>query len=259
MRTYGSDKPDLRFAMPLVDVREIAAGSEFKVFAAAIEKGGAVRGLCAKGAAERLSRKDIDGFTAFVGEHGAKGLAWAKVAADGLQGSIAKFFAGAKGQELAAAMGAEVGDALFFVADQEKVVLKALGELRLRLATVLGLRDPKSFRFAWVTNFPMFEWSEERGRWEFAHNPFSAPVDWDDDDFAADPARHRSRAYDLVMNGWELGSGSIRIHKPALQKKVFASSASARSSSARTSASCSMPTAMAPRRTAASRSASTGW
>jgi len=220
--TYGSDKPDLRFAMQLVDVSAIARESEFKVFADAVRNGGAVMGLCAKGAAERFSRKDIDGLTALVGEYGAKGLAWAKVQADGLQGSIARFFPDERGRQLAAALGAEVGDVMFFVADQQKVVHRALGELRLRLGTVLGLRDPKQFRFAWVTNFPMFEWSEERQRWEFAHNPFSAPVNWDDDDFAADPLRHRSRAYDLVMNGWELGSGSIRIHRPELQKKVFA-------------------------------------
>ena len=194
----------------------------FKVFADAIKNGGAVKGLCAKGAAEKLSRKDIDGLTAFVGQYGARGLAWAKVTAEGLQGSIAKFFAAEKGQELCTAMGATVGDVLFFVADQRKVVLKALAELRQKLGTQLGLRDPEVFKFAWVTNFPMFEWSDDRKKWEFAHNPFSAPVDWDNDDFAKDSDKHKSRAYDIVMNGWELGSGSIRIHRPELQKKVFA-------------------------------------
>jgi aspartyl-tRNA synthetase len=222
IETYGNDKPDLRFAMQLIDVGAIAVKSEFKVFADAIKNGGAVKGLCAQGAGAKFSRKDIDGFTALVGEYGAKGLAWAKVEAAGLSGSIAKFFPADKGNELCAAMGARAGDVMFFVADHKKVVHKALAELRLKLGTALGLRDPKVMKFAWVTNFPMFEWSEERKKWEFAHNPFSAPVDWSNDDFARDPEVHRSRAYDVVMNGWELGSGSIRIHKPELQKKVFA-------------------------------------
>ena len=218
---YGNDKPDLRFEMKLVDISALAAKSDFKVFVDAIGRGGTVRGLCAKGAGERFSRKDIDGLTALVGEYGAKGLAWAKVGADGLSGSIAKFFAAEKGAELCQAMGAEAGDVIFFVADQERVTLKALSELRLRLGTVLGLRDPKVFKFAWVTNFPMFEWNEDKARWQFAHNPFSAPVDWNIGDFEVDTTKHRSRAYDIVMNGWELGSGSIRIHRPELQKRVF--------------------------------------
>jgi aspartyl-tRNA synthetase len=219
--TYGSDKPDLRFGMQLVDVTELAARSEFKVFSEAVRNGGAVKGLCATGAAERCSRKEIDALTQLVGDHGAKGLAWAKVEAQGLTGSIAKFFPGEKGKELVAALSARPGDVLFFVADQKKVVHKALGELRLRLGTLLGLRDPKVFRFAWVTNFPMFEWSPERNRWVFAHNPFSAPVDWEVRDFGKDTESIKSRAYDIVMNGWELGSGSIRIHRPELQRRVF--------------------------------------
>ncbi len=221
MAQYGNDKPDLRFEMKLVDIGALAGKSDFKVFADAIARGGTVRGLCAKAVGDRFSRKDIDGLTALVAEYGAKGLAWAKVGNDGLSGSIAKFFAAEKGAELCKAMGAVPGDMLFFVADQRHVVLKALSELRLRLGTVLGLRDPKVFRFAWVTNFPMFEWNEEKARWQFAHNPFSAPVDWDIGDFTVDTEQHRSRAYDIVMNGWELGSGSIRIHRPALQKSVF--------------------------------------
>jgi aspartyl-tRNA synthetase len=180
-----------------------------------------VKGVCAAGAGERISRKDIDGLTQLAGDHGAKGLAWAKAGADGLAGSIAKFYAGTAGQELCAAMGAKAGDLMLFVADQAKVVHKALGELRLRLGTMLSLRDPKVFRFAWVTNFPMFEWNAERNRWVFAHNPFSAPVDWEVSDFSRNTDQIRSRAYDIVMNGWELGSGSIRIHRPALQARVF--------------------------------------
>ena len=218
---FGSDKPDLRFAMELIDVGAVAKKSEFKVFRGAVDAGGAVKGLCVQGAAEKFSRKEIDELTAFVGGYGAKGLAWAKVTPDGVTGSIAKFFEGEKGKELCAAMAAKPGDLLLFVADKASVVHKALGELRLKVGGILGLRTPGVFKFAWVTNFPMFEWSEERNQWVFAHNPFSAPVDWDINDFTTDTANIRSRAYDIVMNGWELGSGSIRIHRPALQAKVF--------------------------------------
>jgi aspartyl-tRNA synthetase len=118
-------------------------------------------------------------------------------------------------------MGAKPGDLLLFVADQAKVVHRALGEVRLKVGTELGLRDPKKFRCCWVLNFPMFDWNEDKQRWQYAHNPFSAPVDWDNTDFEKDTESHRSRAYDFVMNGWELGSGSIRIHRHELQKKVF--------------------------------------
>ena len=221
MARYGCDKPDLRFGMTLVDVSALAARSDFKVFRGAVESGGIVKGICAAGAAEKFSRKAIDELTAFVQGFGAKGLAWAKVTPNGVEGSIGKFFEGEKGKELCAAMGASPGDLLLFCADQHKVVHKALGELRLRVGGMLGLRDPKVFRCCWVLNFPMFEWNEEHARWQFAHNPFSAPVDWDVADFETDTANIRSRAYDFVMNGWELGSGSIRIHKPALQAKVF--------------------------------------
>ncbi|MGE3171343.1 MAG: aspartate--tRNA ligase [Planctomycetota bacterium] len=219
--TYGSDKPDLRFDMKLVDCTELARRSDFKVFAGAVERGGIVKGICAKGAAEKYSRKGIDELTAFVGGLGAKGLAWAKVTEQGVEGSIAKFYDGDKGRELCAHMQAAPGDLLLFVADSSKVVHRALGDLRLKVGGALGLRDPAVFRCCWVLNFPMFEWNEDKGRWQFAHNPFSAPVDWDVQDFAQDTERHRSRAYDFVMNGWELGSGSIRIHRPELQEKVF--------------------------------------
>ncbi|MBL9078945.1 MAG: aspartate--tRNA ligase [Planctomycetes bacterium] len=221
METYGCDKPDLRFEMKLIDCTELARRSSFKVFAGAVELGGIVKGICAKGAAEKFSRKGIDELTAFVAGLGAKGLAWAKVTAAGLEGSIAKFYEGDKAKELCAHMAAAPGDLLLFVADQKRVVHKALGDLRLKVGGQLGLRDPKQFRCCWVLNFPMFEWNDEKQRWQFAHNPFSAPVDWSVQDFTRDTAQIRSRAYDFVMNGWELGSGSIRIHRPALQAKVF--------------------------------------
>jgi len=221
MSTYGNDKPDLRFGMKLIDCTELAQRSDFKVFSGAVASGGVVMGLCAEGAAERYSRKGIDELTAFVNGLGAKGLAWAKVTATGLEGSIAKFYDGDKGRELVAHMGGKPGDLLLFVADQQKIVWKALGDLRLKVGGQLGLRDPKQFRCCWVLNFPMFEWHEEKQRWQFAHNPFSAPVDWSIQDFTKDTASIRSRAYDFVMNGWELGSGSIRIHRPELQARVF--------------------------------------
>ncbi|MBK8101355.1 MAG: aspartate--tRNA ligase [Planctomycetes bacterium] len=221
MEKYGCDKPDLRFGMTLIDVTELAKKSDFKVFATAVATGGTVRGICAEGAAEKFSRKGIDELTAFVTGLGAKGLAWAKVTANGVEGSIAKFYEGDKGKELIAAMGGKPGDLLLFVADQKKIVLKALGDLRLKVGGILGLRDPKVFRCCWVLNFPMFEYNEDKGRWQFAHNPFSAPVDWDIQDFGKDTDQIRSRAYDFVMNGWELGSGSIRIHRTELQARVF--------------------------------------
>ncbi|MBL8749911.1 MAG: aspartate--tRNA ligase [Planctomycetes bacterium] len=221
MDKYGCDKPDLRFGMTLVDCSALAAKSDFKVFKGAVETGGIVKGICAEGAAEKYSRKGIDELTTFVTGLGAKGLAWAKVTATGLEGSIAKFYEGDKGKELCAHMGAKAGDLLLFVADSKKVVHKALGDLRLKVGGTMGLRDPKVFRCCWVLNFPMFEWNDEKGRWQFAHNPFSAPVNWDVKDFSVDTENIRSRAYDFVMNGWELGSGSIRIHRTELQARVF--------------------------------------
>jgi aspartyl-tRNA synthetase len=221
MDKYGCDKPDLRFGMTLVDCTALAKTSDFKVFSGAVATGGIVKGICAVGAAEKFSRKGIDELTAFATGLGAKGLAWAKVTATGLEGSIARFFEGDKGKQLCAHMQAGPGDLLLFVADSRKIVHKALGDLRLKVGGILGLRDPKVFRGCWVLNFPMFEWNDEKGRWQFAHNPFSAPVDWDIKDFTVDTEQIRSRAYDFVMNGWELGSGSIRIHRTELQARVF--------------------------------------
>ena len=221
MEKYGCDKPDLRFGMTLIDCTEHAKTSDFKVFSGAVATGGIVKGICAEGAADKFSRKGIDELTAFVTGLGAKGLAWGKVTQNGIEGSIAKFYEGDKGKALAAHMGAKPGDLLLFVADSRRVVHKALGDLRLKVGGILGLRDPKVFRCCWVLNFPMFEWNDEKGRWQFAHNPFSAPVDWNIQDFSVDTENIRSRTYDFVMNGWELGSGSIRIHRTELQSRVF--------------------------------------
>ena len=221
-RRYGSDKPDLRFGMELIDVSELVAQSDFKVFAGAVADGGSVAGLCVEGQASNFSRKDIDALQAYAGEYGARGLAWAKVGDDGaLTGPISKFFGDEKGTALCEAMGAGPGSLMLFVADRTSVVRRALGELRVKLGGQLGLRKQGDFRFAWVTEFPMFDYNEDRGRWDSTHHPFTAPVDWDIDDFSKDTAAIRSRAYDLVLNGWELGSGSIRIHRRDVQEKIF--------------------------------------
>ncbi len=221
MRRFGSDKPDLRFGMELIDVSDVVADSDFKVFSGAVADGGAVAGLRVEGQADGFSRKEIDALTAFVGEYGARGLAWAKITDEGVTGGISKFFGGDAGKPLMAAMGAQPGDLLLFVADRVSVVQRALGELRLRLGTKLGLRDPKTFCFAWITGFPLFLYDEDSGRWDASHHPFTAPHDWDIEDFSVDTANIKSRAYDLVLNGWELGSGSIRIHRRDVQRRVF--------------------------------------
>ncbi len=213
------DKPDLRFDLELVDVASVAADCGFQVFTKALEAGGRVKALCVPGGAS-FSRKKIDWLGSFAQEYGAKGLAWCKVTDDGLSGPVAKFFPDAAGSKLAQVAGATAGDLLVFAADTHAVVHRVLGELRNHVAKDLGLCDPKVFRFAWVVHFPMFEWSEERERWEPCHHPFTAPLDWDVD-FTADPGNLASRAYDMVLNGWELGSGSVRIHRRDVQERLF--------------------------------------
>ena len=220
MKRFGSDKPDLRFGMELVDIGTIAAASSFKVFSGAIERGGAVQGICVAGQADKYSRKQVDGLTAFVADYGAKGLAWGKVTAEGITGSISKFFAGDDGAELMKTMGAEAGDLLLFVADTLPVVQRSLGELRVKLGNDLGLRNKKEFKAAWVLDFPMFDHDAESDTWFSSHHPFTAPAD-ESSDFSKDPGSVVSRAYDLTMNGWELGSGSIRIHRKDVQERVF--------------------------------------
>jgi aspartyl-tRNA synthetase len=220
MRRYGSDKPDVRFAMELCDVGELVAGCEFKVFTGALESGGQVKGICVEGGGE-YSRKQIDALTDFAKEYGAKGLAWAKVDDKGeLTGSIARWFGGEAGAPLRDALGAKSGDLLLFAADKSKVVARVLGELRRHIAKERGLLDPTEFAFLWITEFPLFEYSEERDRYEPSHHPFTAPADWDAD-FTKDQGSIKSRAYDLVLNGWELGSGSIRIHRQDVQDRLF--------------------------------------
>jgi len=218
---YGSDKPDTRFGMELVDVSEHVKTSGFKVFASAVETGGQVKAINVKGAADKYSRKDIDGLTEFVARYGAKGLAWLKVEGDGLKGPIAKFFTEAEQENLMQALAAEIGDLLLFVADKKTVVADALGALRLKLGKELKLIDETMFHFLWVTDWPLLEYDEEEGRYYAAHHPFTMPVREDLEKLSTDPASVRAQAYDLVLNGYELGGGSLRIFERDVQEKMF--------------------------------------
>jgi aspartyl-tRNA synthetase len=222
MLRYGSDKPDLRYGLEIVDVGDLAAQTEFRVFRDTVARGDKVRGLNAKGAA-KLSRKEIDNLGEFAKRYGALGLAWVKVEADKLTGSIEKFLPAAVQLELRQRMGAEPGDLLLFVADKEDVVCQTLGNLRTHLAGLLKLIDPakKEFAIAWVVEFPLFTWDKEEGRWASNHHPFTAPADEDLAKLESDPGSVRAKAYDLVINGDECAGGSIRIHSPDVQAQVF--------------------------------------
>ncbi len=217
---YGLDKPDTRFGLELKDVSDIVGGSGFKVFAEAVGKGGLVKALNAKGCVE-MSRKEIDDLTAFVGVYRARGMAWIKVREDGWQSPIAKFFTADEKAALTERIGMQTGDLVFFVADQPVVVNEALGHLRNQLGQKLGLIDPCRYNFLWVTRFPMFEYDENEKRYQALHHPFTAPLEEDYDKLETDPLKVDSRAYDLVLNGFEVGGGSIRIHQRALQERIF--------------------------------------
>ena len=221
MERYGSDKPDLRFDMQLVDVGEIVKDAEFGVFTKTIEGGGRVRGLNAKGAAGDYSRKKIDGLTAFVGEYGAKGLAFFKVKEGKLDSSIAKFFNEEKQKAIMDAMGAEDGDLLLFVADKPSVTSAALAALRGKLGKDLELYDPTELSCAWVIDFPLVTYNEEQERWDAEHHPFCSIHPDDVDKLESEPAAVRASSYDLIVNGYEAASGSIRIHDSAVQQQVF--------------------------------------
>ncbi len=223
MLRYGSDKPDLRFGMEIVDVSDLAPQTEFGVFRDAVASGGAVRGLNAKGAADKYSRKGLDELTKYVGQFGAKGLACVKVEKEKLTGAIEKFLPAPVQAALRQRFAAEPGDLLLFVADKEAVVCQALGNLRNHLANALNLIDPcrKEFALAWVLDFPSFIWDEEEKRWAANHHPFTAPRDEDLDKLESDPGSVRAKAYDLVINGYECGGGSIRIHSPEVQSRLF--------------------------------------
>ena len=226
MERYGSDKPETRFGMELTDVAAWARESDFQVFKKALDAGGRVMGITLPGGAE-LSRKEIDGLGTFVADFGAKGLAWWKAGADGGSGPLARFCAEGRATSLMETLGASDGDLCLFVADQERVVHRALGELRAHLGRTRGLVEASGipWAFLWVTRFPMFEPEPETGRWISLHHPFTAPQDWDLGGASGleDPrwGELESRAYDLVLNGWELGSGSVRIHRADVQERVF--------------------------------------
>ncbi len=218
---YGLDKPDTRFGLELTEVSDLVRGCGFKVFAEAVAGGGIVKALNAKGCTE-LSRKEIDDLAGFVAIYRARGLAWVKVREDGSwQSPIAKFFTDQERAALAQRLGMAPADLVFFVADQPGIVNEALGHLRNHLGRRLGLIDDSRFDFVWVTRFPMFEYDETEKRYQAMHHPFTSPLEEDYDLLESDPAAVRSRAYDLVLNGSEIGGGSIRIHRRDLQEKVF--------------------------------------
>ncbi|WP_297991822.1 aspartate--tRNA ligase [Anoxybacillus sp.] len=218
---YGSDKPDTRFGLELVDLSEQVKDCGFKVFASAVQNGGQVKAINVKGAADKYSRKDIDALTEYVARYGAKGLAWLKVESDGLKGPIAKFFNEEEQKQMMQTLEAEAGDLLLFVADKKSVVADSLGALRLKLGKDLQLIDESLFHFLWITDWPLFEYDEEEGRYYAAHHPFTMPVREDVPKFDTDPASVRAQAYDLVLNGYELGGGSLRIFERDIQEKMF--------------------------------------
>ena len=217
---YGLDKPDTRFDMELKEISDIVEGSGFKVFADVVKKGGIVKALNAKGCVD-FSRKEIDDLTKFVAVYKAKGLAWIKVRENEWQSPIAKFFTDEEKAKLAERIDMQPGDLIFFMADKPAIANEALGQLRNHLGQRLNLIDPEAFNFLWVTHFPMFEWDETEKRHQALHHPFTAPLEEDYSLLEKDPTAVRSRAYDLVLNGFEIGGGSIRIHDMDLQSKVF--------------------------------------
>jgi aspartyl-tRNA synthetase len=220
MDRFGTDKPDIRFGLELGDVSEIAASSEFKVFKGAVDSGGSVRGI-AVGDLGDLTRREIDDLTAVAASGGARGLAHFRVQPDGLKSPVAKFFSEEQLDALRVGLGADEGDWIFFVADKNPVVFESLNRLRLHFRDRLGLADPDILAMCWVTDFPLFEWNEEEGRIEPMHHMFTMPREEDVGLLDSDPLRVIGQLYDLVANGTELASGSIRIYRPDLQQKVF--------------------------------------
>ena len=221
MDRFGSDKPDMRFSMELKNLTNIAKKVDFKVFNSIANSGGLVYGLNAEGCIN-FSRKEIDDLTNFASIYGAKGLAWIKVKENNeLQSPIVKFFSKKQIDEILKALNAKAGDLLFFVADKPKIVYDSLGALRLEIAKKLKLTDKNEFNFVWVTDFPLFEWNEDENRFEAMHHPFTSPVDKDLRFLESDPAKVKARAYDITLNGVEIGGGSIRIHRSDVQEKMF--------------------------------------
>ena len=221
MANYGSDKPDLRFDMKFTDITELVKDTDFKVFRNVIDNGGQVKAINVKGDAD-IPRRELDGLVEYVGHYGAKGLAWIGFLEDGtLKSQIKKFFGEDKLREIGKACGAEKGDLVLMIADKPKIVAAALGELRKEMARRMNLIDENEFAFTWVVDFPMFEYSEEEHRYVAMHHPFTAMRDEDLDKLETDPAHVYAKAYDLVLNGIELGGGSLRIYQPDVQQRVF--------------------------------------
>lgn len=222
MDRFGCDKPDTRFGMELVNLAEVMADVDFKVFKSALENGGQVKAINAKGASEQYSRKKIDHMADYLKRFGAKGLAWLKVSDEGLTGPIAKFFDEQKQAQIMATMGAEAGDLLLFVADKPSVVAASLDALRRQLAKELDLIDPSQFNFLWVVDWPLLEYDEDEGRYTAMHHPFTMPKQSDLDKLATEPEKVQAEAYDIVLNGYELGGGSLRIYQREVQEQMFA-------------------------------------
>ena len=221
MDRFGSDKPDLRFGMELTDVSEVVRGCEFAVFKNALEAGGTVRGINAKGQGA-MPRKKIDKLVDFAKDYGAKGLAYIAIHEDGtVKSSFAKFMTEEEMNRLVKAMDGQAGDLLLFAADKKKVVWDVLGALRLEMARQMDLLDSSEYRFVWITEFPLLEWSDEENRFKAMHHPFTMPMEEDLQYIDTDPGRVRAKAYDIVLNGTEIGGGSVRIHQNDIQEKMF--------------------------------------
>lgn len=220
MDRFGSDKPDMRFGMELTNMADAVAGAGFKVFDSTLENGGQVKAITVPGGADKYSRKHIDEKQEYIKRFGAKGLAWLKVTDEGLTGPIAKFFK-EREDKILAASGAKAGDMILFVADKPKVVADALGYLRVAIAKELDMIDKSQFAFVWVIDWPLFEYSEEFERYIAAHHPFTMPNEEDLELLATDPHKCHAQSYDIVLNGYELGGGSIRIHQRSVQEAMF--------------------------------------
>ena len=220
MSRYGNDKPDTRFALELIDVADIVKDSDLKVFSTVVENGGHVKALNLKGLADEYSRKDADSLAQFVAKYGAKGLAWLKVEEDGLKGPIAKFLVNQEA-ELRERLDAEVGDIIFFCADKPSVVAQSLSELRLHFGRKHELIDQSKFNFLWVVDWPLLEYDEDANRYVAMHHPFTRPVNEDFNALLENPAAAKAQAYDIVLNGYELGGGSLRIYRRDMQEAMF--------------------------------------
>jgi len=221
MERFGSDKPDLRFGFELKNISDLVKDCSFKVFAGAIENSGSVRAINVKGGGARFSRKEVDSLGEFVKTYRAKGLAWAKNTEGEISSSYAKFLTPEENEAIYNALGFEKGDLICIVADKDNVVFDALGALRCEVAKRMGLCDPMDFKLLWVTEFPLFEYDEEEGRYYSKHHPFTSPMDEDLPLMDTDPSKVRGKAYDIVINGMEAGGGSVRIHNPEIQWKMF--------------------------------------